>query len=132
MRIILILTLFIFNLSFATVIFNSEKKEYKENENICFYLKNNSNNIIFLPSSAPWAVFEDEKFEKIIYSPISSQVIVKLNPNQEKKWCWKQENFKNKKVSAGEYTIRITYFENGKRKFATFKVKIVSDYSDAK
>jgi len=120
-----------FGFANADIVFKPEKREYKKGEKICFYVKNNTGNTLFLPSSAPWAVFEDDNFEKLIFSPIGNQVIVKIKPNQEKKWCWKQKNFKNINISTGEYTIRITYFEKGKRKFASFKVKVISDYTDA-
>ncbi len=114
----------------AKVEFKPDKQTYKKGEKVCFTLKNASNQTVYLPSSAPWVVF---KKDKVIYSPISNQVIVKLKPNQKKKWCWDQRTYKKgEKVLSGNYKIRITLFENGKREFLSFDVKIVPDYANAK
>ncbi|HHG74203.1 hypothetical protein [Persephonella sp.] len=104
--------------------FRSEKDFFNKSENVCFYLKNNSEEDIYLPSSAPWAVFEDKQFEKVVFSPVATQSIVKIKPHQSKKWCWEQKDFKNEQVPSGEYTIRLTVFKKGKRIFLTSMVKI--------
>ncbi len=126
------LTLFL--LSFITVSyaavsdgaleFKPIKNSFNKEESVCFVLKNNSDSKVFLPSSAPWAVFEDKKFEKVIFSPIATQSIVEIKPSQEKKWCWKQKDFNKEQVPSGEYTIRLTVFKDGKRLFLTSTVKI--------
>jgi hypothetical protein len=104
--------------------FKPVKKNFNKSEDICFYLKNNSGEKIYLPSSAPWAVFEDKDFEKVIFSPIATQSIVEIKPSQKKRWCWKQKDFNNEQVPSGEYTIRLTVFKDGKRLFLNSTVKI--------
>jgi len=104
--------------------FKSEKDFFNKSENVCFYLKNNTEEDIYLPSSAPWAVFEDKQFEKVVFSPVATQSIVKVKPHQQKKWCWKQKDFKDEQVPSGEYVIRLTVFKKGKRIFLTSLVKI--------
>ncbi len=143
-KVLMLMVLFLFNFSFASkIIFQPEKGVYKKGEKVCFYLKNNSDKIIYLPSTAPWVVLGDVKEYKLgeerefkerpVYSPIANQVIVKLKPGQKKKWCWEQKTFKkDEKALAGNYKIRITVFENGKPKFYSFNVKVEPKYSDAK
>lgn len=128
MRGLILAVLILMNTSFASIVFKSEKNVYKKGEIVCFYIENNTNKEIILPSSAPWVVFENDK---LLFAPVAIQQIVKIKPKQKKKWCWKQNDFDKKEILSGEYTIRLTVFENGKRKFLTFKVKIQPKYSDA-
>ncbi|WP_051654150.1 hypothetical protein [Persephonella sp. KM09-Lau-8] len=111
-------------LSAGEIEFKPEKKVFKKSEKVCFYLKNNSDQKIYLPSSAPWAVFQDKKYEKVVYSPIAMQSIIEIKPSEEKKWCWEQKDFKNEQVPSGEYTIRLTAFQNGKKIFLSSSVQI--------
>jgi uncharacterized cupredoxin-like copper-binding protein len=143
-RLIVFLILIFTGSSFAeNVEFKPEKQTFKKGEKVCFYLKNKSNKTVFLPSSAPWVVLGDVKEyklgeerefkERVIYSPVANQVIVKVKPNEEKKWCWDQKTFEEaKEILSGEYTVRISVFEDGKLNFHSFKVKIEPDYSNAK
>ncbi|SNZ11356.1 hypothetical protein SAMN06265182_2043 [Persephonella hydrogeniphila] len=125
---VLFVLLILFSFSLAatqgSLEFRPIKKNFNKSEDICFYLKNNSGEKIYLPSSAPWAVFEDKDFEKIIFSPIATQSIVEIKPSQKKKWCWKQKDFNNEQVPSGEYTIRLTVFKSGKRLFLSSTVNI--------
>ncbi len=127
--------LFSFN-SFANttegVEFKPSKKVFKKGEEVCFSLKNKSGRDIYLPSSAPWAVFGDNDMDKVIYSPIATQRIEKLEPYQSKKWCWNQKTFDNDEVTSGEYKIRVTVFKNGKRLFLSEKIKIEPKYTAQK
>ncbi len=108
--------------------FKLEKEKIKKGEKICFSIENNSNDIIYLPSTAPWVII-DAKTQKIVYSPIASQMIVKLKPKQSKKWCWNQKDFEGNEVPIGTYQIRITIFtKEGKRKFLSFPVVINPEY----
>ncbi len=129
MRSLLVLLLAFFNISLASIVFKPDKDIYKKGEKVCFYIENNTNSEVILPSSAPWVVFEGEK---LLFAPIATQQIVKIQPKQKKKWCWNQKDFENNDIVSGEYTVRLTVFENGKRKFLTFKVKIEPNYSNAK
>ncbi len=122
----------IFNFSFASelkgIVFKTEKENIKKGEKICFSIENNSNKVIYLPSTAPWVVI-DSKTQKIIYSPIASQMIVKLKPKSSKKWCWNQKDIEGNEVPIGTYQIRITIFTHkGKRKFLTFPLVINPEY----
>ncbi|NPA17050.1 hypothetical protein [Persephonella sp.] len=104
--------------------FKPVKKTFNKSEEVCFYIKNNTDTELYLPSSAPWAVFEDSKFDKIVFSPVATQSIVRLEPSQKKQWCWKQKDFNDEQVPSGEYTIRLTVFKNGERLFLTSMVEI--------
>jgi len=104
--------------------FRPVKETFNKSEEICFYVVNKTDSVIYLPSTAPWAVFEDKNFDKIVYSPVAIQSIIRLEPNQKKKWCWKQKDFNNEQVPSGEYTIRLTVFKNGKKLFLISMVKI--------
>lgn len=128
MRGLILAVLIFINISFASIVFKPDKEVYKKGENVCFYIENNTNKEIILPSSAPWVVFEDDK---LLFAPVATQQIVKIKPRQKKKWCWNQKDFDKNEIISGEYTIRLTVFENGKRRFLTFKVKIQPKYSNA-
>jgi len=128
MRGLILAVLIFMNISFASIVFKPDKEVYKKGENVCFYIENNTNKEIILPSSAPWVVFEDDK---LLFAPVATQQIVKIKPRQKKKWCWNQKDFDKNEIISGEYTIRLTVFENGKRRFLTFKVKIQPKYSNA-
>ncbi|HIQ25371.1 MAG TPA: hypothetical protein EYH43_05260 [Persephonella sp.] len=128
MRGLILAVLIFINISFASIVFKPDKEVYKKGENVCFYIENNTNKEIILPSSAPWVVFEDDK---LLFAPVATQQIVKIKPRQKKKWCWNQKDFDKNEIISGEYTIRLTVFENGKRRFLTFKVKVQPKYSNA-
>ncbi|WP_456400456.1 hypothetical protein [Persephonella sp.] len=117
-----------FSLSFANLTeeleFKPEKEIINKDEKVCFQFKNNSKDEIYLPSSAPWAVFEDEEFDKIVFSPIATQQILKLKPFEQKKWCWDLKDFQGEVVPSGDYSIRLTVFKEGKRIFLTSKIKV--------
>ncbi|WP_457639158.1 hypothetical protein [Persephonella sp.] len=104
--------------------FKPLKESFNKSEEVCFYIKNNSTEKVYLPSSAPWAVFEDSKYDKMVFSPVATQSIVELKPSEKKQWCWKQKDFNDEQVPSGEYTIRLTVFQNGQRIFLTSKVEI--------
>ncbi len=123
-----ILTLFYVTFAQSGLKFIAKKEKFKVGEKVCFKLVNNSKETIYLPSSAPWVVFEDET-EKIVYSPIALQRIEEIKPGQEKSWCWKQVDINGDKVPIGTYRVRITVFSSkGERKFLTFKIEIVPEY----
>ncbi len=108
--------------------FKLEKEKVKKGEKICFSIENNSKDIIYLPSTAPWVVI-DAKTQKIVYSPIASQMIVKLKPKQSKKWCWDQKDIEGNEVPIGTYQVRITIFtKKGKREFLKFPLIINPEY----
>ncbi len=124
--------IFSFNLFANTtegIEFKPLKKVFKKGEEVCFKLENKSGREIYLPSSAPWAVFSDNDMNKVIYSPIATQSIEKLKPYQSKKWCWNQKTFDNDEATSGDYKIRITVFKNGKRLFLKSDIKIEPEYA---
>ncbi len=104
--------------------FKPVKETFNKSEKVCFYIVNKTGDVLYLPSSAPWVVFEDKKFDKIVYSPVALQSIIRLEPSQKKEWCWKQKDFNDEQVPSGEYTIRLTVFKDGERLFLTSLVKI--------
>jgi len=131
-----ILILFIVALSFglsygeSNLKFIAKKEKFKVGEDVCFELINEDNKTYYLPSSAPWAVFDAES-DKIIYSPIALQRIVKLKPNQKKQWCWKQVDINGEKVPTGRYKIRITIFDDkGHKIFKSLEVEIIPEYKN--
>jgi thioredoxin-related protein len=108
--------------------FNLEKEKIKKGEKVCFSIENNSKEIIYLPSTAPWVII-DAKTQKIIYSPIASQMIVKLRPKNKKRWCWNQKDLEGNEVPTGTYQIRITIFtKKGKREFLQLPLVINPEY----
>ncbi len=130
---ILFLTI-LFSWSFAiaselsNITFKLEKEKIKKGEKVCFSIENNSNEFIYLPSTAPWVII-DAKTQKIIYSPIASQMIVKLKPKESKKWCWDQKDVEGNEVPVGTYQVRITIFtKKGKREFLKFPLIINPEY----
>ncbi len=130
---ILFLTI-LFSWSFAiaselsNITFKLEKEKIKKGEKVCFSIENNSNDFIYLPSTAPWVII-DAKTQKIIYSPIASQMIVKLKPKESKKWCWDQKDVEGNEVPVGTYQVRITIFtKKGKREFLKFPLIINPEY----
>ncbi len=130
---ILFLTI-LFSWSFAiaselsNITFKLEKEKIKKGEKVCFSIENNSNEFIYLPSTAPWVII-DAKTQKIIYSPIASQMIVKLKPKESKKWCWDQKDIEGNEVPVGTYQVRITIFtKKGKREFLKFPLIINPEY----
>jgi hypothetical protein len=120
--------LIIFSISSANLTeeleFKPEKEIINKDEKVCFHFVNNSDKTIYLPSSAPWAVFEDEDFDKIVFSPIAAQRILEIRPYEEKKWCWDLKDFHGEIVPSGDYAIRLTVFKNGKRVFLISKIKV--------
>ncbi len=130
------ITVFILALSFVFAFaetnlkFIAKKEKFKAGEKVCFELINESHNIYYLPSSAPWAVFDAET-EKIIYSPIALQRIEKLKPGEKKEWCWEQIDINQDKVPVGKYKIRITLFDSkGNKIFKSITIEIVPKYKN--
>jgi hypothetical protein len=109
------------------LIFKTDKQVYLKAEQVCFTIENQSQTEYILPSSAPYAIFNKEKPEVAIYSPVSAQVITLLKPKEVKKWCWDQKDIEGKEVSSGDYFIRLTIFDkSGKVNFlkAEFTIKL--------
>jgi hypothetical protein len=109
------------------LIFKTDKQVYLKAEQVCFTLENQSQAEYILPSSAPYAIFNKEKPEVAIYSPVSAQVITPLKPKEVKKWCWDQKDIEGKEVSSGDYFVRLTIFDkSGKANFlkAEFTIKL--------
>ncbi len=112
----------------SNITFKLKKEKIKKGEKVCFSIKNNSKDFIYLPSTAPWVIIE-AKTQKIIYSPIASQMIVKLKPKEEKEWCWNQKDIEGNEVPTGTYQVRITIFtKKGERKFLKFPLVINPEY----
>lgn len=107
--------------------FYTQSAEYKKGQKVCFVFENTSGKEVYLPSSAPWAVFSEEKPETAIYSPVSAQVITVLKNGEKKEWCWNQQDIEGKEVPPGSYFVRITFFDDrGKNytKKASFRIKL--------
>lgn len=109
------------------VYFKTTSEVFLKNQPVCFYLKNLSDKELVMPSSASYAIFQKEKPETAIYTPIGLQVITFIKPKEKKEWCWNQKNFEGKEVSSGDYFVRLTVFDKeGKIYFLTanFTIKI--------
>jgi hypothetical protein len=109
------------------LIFKTDKQVYLKAEQVCFTLENQSQVEYILPSSASYAIFNKEKPEIAIYSPVSAQVITPLKPKEVKKWCWDQKDIEGKEVLSGDYFVRLTIFDkSGKVNFvkAEFTIKL--------
>lgn len=113
------------NIKEPVVRFYTAYQEYKKGQNICFVFENLSGENIYLPSSAPWAVFSEEKPETAIYSPVSAQVITTIKSGEKRAWCWNQYDIEGKQVSSGNYFIRISFFDDkGKNYTKKFSFRI--------
>lgn len=113
------------NVKEPVVRFYTAYQEYKKGQNICFVFENLSGENIYLPSSAPWAVFSEEKPETAIYSPVSAQVITTIKSGEKREWCWNQYDIEGKQVSSGNYFIRISFFDDkGKNYTKKFSFRI--------
>jgi len=109
------------------LIFKTDKQVYSKAEQVCFTLENQSQTDYILPTSTPYAIFNKEKPEVAIYSPVSAQVITLLKPKEVKKWCWDQKDIERKEVPSGDYFVRLTIFdESGEVSFlkADFTIKL--------
>lgn len=101
--------------------------EYKKGQKVCFIFENLSGGDIILSSSAPWAIFSEDKPESPIFSPMSLQVITNVKNTEKKEWCWNGQDMEGKEVSSGNYFVRITFFDSKGNKFfkrASFRIKI--------
>ncbi len=106
--------------------FTTNKKVVNKGEKVCFVLKNNSNNEIVLPNSAPWVVISLSGRDKgkVVYSPIATLSLEKVLPNSEKKWCWNLKNFEGEYVHSGKYKVRLTVFINKKKEFLSTEIEV--------
>lgn len=107
--------------------FYTTATEYKKGQKVCFTFENVSGKDLLLPSSAPWAVFGEEKPEDPIFSPMSAQLITTVKNGEKKEWCWNGQDIEGREVPTGNYFLRITFFDNKGNRFfkrASFRIKI--------
>ncbi len=106
--------------------FIADKKVINKGEKVCFVLKNNSNNEIVLPNSAPWIVISLSGRDKgkVVYSPIATLSLQKVPPNSEKKWCWDLKNFEGDYIHSGKYKVKLTVFINKKKEFLSTEIEV--------
>ncbi len=107
------------------------KSVLKKNEKLCFTLKNNSNEKIYLPDTAPWVIIGNSgKYKgKVVYAPAVLPVITPLEPNQSKKWCWDLKNFNGLSVPSGKYIVRFTIFIGKEKVFISKEFEVKPLYS---
>jgi flagellar hook assembly protein FlgD len=54
-----------------------------------------------------------------IFSPLTTQMIVNVEPAGKKKWCWDQRRNDGQRVEPGMYVIKMNaYIENEKQGFS--------------
>ena len=94
--------------------FKANKDVVSSKESVCFTIINKSEETVQLPSPHPWYIVDKEG--KIIYSPMSIQVIVDLKPNTIKQWCWDQKDGSEVYVKPGQYEVK-THIYISKKKY---------------
>jgi len=98
------------HLSFC-VTFEALKTVFKKSEPVAFRLINNCDEDVVLPNSAPWIVKNYNG--ETIFSPISLQVITKIEPGGSKEWLWNQRDTHGKNVEPGIYYIVLDTINKG-------------------
>lgn len=95
----------------------AEKAVYNSNASdaVKFTLKNAGSTTVFLSTPSPWSVFSGTK---LVFAPISLQVIAKLDPGQSKTWSWDRKDMNGKKVGPGTYTVKVGTIWSGSSSFS--------------
>ncbi len=109
------------------VYFKTTSEVFLKNQPVCFYIENLSDKELVMPSAASYAIFQKDKPQTAIYTPVSMQVITFIKPKEKKQWCWNQKDFEGREVPSGDYIVRLTIFDKeGKKYFLTssFKIKL--------
>jgi len=95
----------------SCVIFEALKAVFKRSEPVAFRLINDCDEDVVLPNSAPWIVKNCNG--ETIFSPISLQVITKIEPGGSKEWLWNQRDTDGKNVEPGIYYIVLDTMNKG-------------------
>lgn len=67
------------------------KNRYAEGERVIFWMKNERKDVVNLPSKPPWHIEKHtNQGWQIVYQPLSLTVVVKLKPNETRRWTWNQ------------------------------------------
>jgi predicted secreted protein len=83
---------------------NTSRKVYFPDEpEIVFWIKNNTDAEISLPSSAPWEIIRADGTP--VYSPMALQVITVLAPGESREWTWDRRDSEGKPVPPGKYLV---------------------------
>ncbi len=78
-------------------------------QSVLLKIENRLRCTIYLPSSAPWSIYNSNG--KLVYSPLSMPVIVPIKPLAHKAWTWDQSGRMSVRVPHGTYEARITYLD---------------------
>jgi len=79
------------------------KERFLQSEPVVFRFINNCNRDIALPNSSPWVIKDIQG--RVIFSPISAQVIKTVEPGQYVEWSWDQRDNRGNKITPGKYFI---------------------------
>jgi len=110
----------IFTKQYECVIFFTMKDTFRISDPVEFLLINNCNDSVILPSSAPWRI---ESLEgKVMFKPVSLQVLVEVKPGEEIRWAWDQKDNDEKQVPAGCYYVVIDTLNKGSFRYS-FRIK---------
>lgn len=78
-------------------------------QSVLLKIENRLRCTIYLPSSAPWAIHDSNG--KLVYSPLSTPVVVPVKPLGHEAWTWDQSGRMSARVPHGTYEARITYLD---------------------
>jgi len=105
----------------SCVVLKAAKDVFARSEPITFKLINNCTEDIILPNSAPWTIRDSSR--RVVFSPVSLQVVTRIEPGSFKEWSWNQSDSYGRDVEPGTYYITV---ETSNRGSFTVAVKIES------
>jgi len=103
----------------SCVVLKAAKDVFARSEPITFRLVNNCTEDIILPNSAPWTIRDSSG--RVVFSPVSLQVVTRIEPGSFKEWSWNQRDSYGRSVEPGTYYITV---ETSNRGSFTVVVKI--------
>lgn len=76
---------------------------------------------VTLANGAPWVI---KQGAATVFAPLATQAVVVLRGNESRSWTWEQHDDQGQPVTAGSYTIELSYQAAGITKQATTAVTV--------
>lgn len=83
-----------------------DKDIYLLGQRVYFAFKNGTGEVIEVPGGAPWYIADAEG--KPIFTPISTMILIYLQPGRGLDWTWDQRNNEDVLVEPGVYQVVLT------------------------